>query len=61
MNSKTKSNFQHLGPLISEMRTPAVCEICNNFIYKRIYHDENSKKKRKTIFVCKNCIKNLNG
>ncbi len=56
MNSKTKSNFQHLGPLLVENRTPAICEICNNFIYKRIYHDENSKKKQKIVFVCKHCL-----
>ncbi len=53
-----KAQFKHLGPMITETRTPAVCEICNNFIYKRIYYDENSEKKRKTIFVCKNCLNN---
>ena len=53
-----KAKFEHLGPLLEEMRTPAVCEICNNFIYKRIYYDENSKEKRKTVFVCKNCLNN---
>ena len=56
MNSNSKSNFKHLGPLLDETRTPAVCEICNNFIYKRIYYDENSEKKQKTVFVCKNCL-----
>ncbi len=54
MNSK--SNFEHLGALLEEARTPAVCEICNNFIYKRIYYDENSEKKQKIVFVCKNCL-----
>lgn len=58
MKSNAKSNFEHLGPLLEETRTPAVCEICNNFIYKRIYYDETSKQKKKTIFVCKNCLKN---
>jgi len=53
-----KAKFKHLGPMIEEIRTPAVCEICNNFIYKRIYFDENSDKKRKTVFVCKNCLDN---
>jgi len=52
------SNFKHLGPLLEETRTQAVCEICNNYIYKRIYYDENSKKKRKVVFVCKNCLNN---
>ena len=52
----SKANFKHLGPLIGETRTVAVCEICNNFIYKRVYHDENSKEKQKTVFVCKNCL-----
>ena len=56
MNSKSESNFKNLGPLIGENRTIAVCEICNNFIYKRIYQDENSKKKQKIIFVCKHCL-----
>ena len=51
-----KAKFEHLGPLLDETRTPAVCEICNNFIYKRIYYDENSEKKSKTVFVCKNCL-----
>ena len=53
-----KAKFKHLGLMISETRTPAVCEICNNFIYKRIYYDENSEKKSKTVFVCKNCLNN---
>ncbi|MFX0003852.1 MAG: hypothetical protein ACFE9J_10225 [Candidatus Hermodarchaeota archaeon] len=52
------ANFEHLGPLLEETRTVAVCEVCNNFIYKRIYYDENSEKKRKTVFVCKNCLNN---
>jgi hypothetical protein len=53
-----KSNFKHLGPLLEETRTTAICEICNNYIYKRVYYDENSKKKRKVVFVCKNCLQN---
>jgi len=53
-----KSNFKNLGPLIGESRTTAVCAICNNFIYKRIYQDENSKGKKKIVFVCLNCLKN---
>ncbi len=52
------SNFKHLGPLLEETRTQAVCEICKNFIYKRVYFDENSKEKRKIVFVCKNCLNN---
>jgi len=52
------SNFENLGPLLQEERTPAVCEICNNYIYKRVYHDENSKGKTKVIFVCKICLDN---
>ncbi|MGQ4874949.1 MAG: hypothetical protein ACTSVV_04835 [Promethearchaeota archaeon] len=50
--------FKNLGPLIGETRTPAICEICNNYIYKQIYHDPNSKNKTKVVFVCKNCLKN---
>ncbi|MEJ2279894.1 MAG: hypothetical protein P8Y70_19430 [Candidatus Lokiarchaeota archaeon] len=50
--------FEKLGPLLSEERTHAVCEICNNYIYKRVYYDENSKGKKKTVFVCKNCLNN---
>ncbi len=57
MKSDVKSNFEHLGPLLEETRLEAICEICNNFIYRQIYYDENSKKKRKTVFVCKNCLK----
>jgi hypothetical protein len=53
-----KSNFKNLGPLLHEQRTEHVCALCNNFIYKRIYFDENSEKKRKTVFVCKNCLNN---
>lgn len=52
--------FENLGPLLSEERTPAVCEICSNYIYKQVYYDENSKEKKKTVFVCKNCLKNKN-
>ena len=51
-----KAKFKHLGPLLEESRTGHVCQICNNFIYKQIYYDENSEKKRKTVFVCKNCL-----
>ncbi len=59
----SKFNFDHLGPLLQEVRTPAVCQICSNYIYKQIYYDENSKNKNKTkvVFVCKNCLKNNNG
>jgi hypothetical protein len=53
-----KTKFEHLGPLLEETRLREVCEICNNFIYRRIYYDENSERKRKTVFVCKNCLKN---
>ena len=53
-----KSNFKNLGPLLNETRTPEVCALCNNFIYKRIYQDENSNGKKKIVFVCKNCLKN---
>ncbi len=56
MKTNSKSNFEHLGPLLEETRTPAVCEICNNFIYKQCYFDENSKNKRKIVFVCKICL-----
>ncbi len=62
------ANFNNLGPLLQEVRTPAVCEICNNYIYKQIYYDERSnlKNKTKVVFVCKNCLnkekeKNNNG
>ena len=48
--------FDKLGPLLGEERTPAICEICNNYIYKQVYHDENSKDKRKVVFVCKECL-----
>ena len=50
--------FDNLGPMIDEARTPAVCQICGSYIFKRIYQDENSKDKRKTVFVCKTCMKN---
>lgn len=49
-------SFEKLGPLLKEIRTPAVCEICHNYIYKRTYYDETAKEKKKTIFVCKNCL-----
>lgn len=49
--------FENLGPLIKETRTRAVCEICSNYIYKQIYWDEESKDKKKTVFVCKKCLK----
>ncbi|MFW9946391.1 MAG: hypothetical protein ACFFDX_06125 [Candidatus Odinarchaeota archaeon] len=51
-------SFENLGPLLGENRTSAICEICKNFIYKRVYYDENSEKKQKVIFVCKNCLNN---
>ena len=51
------TNFKHLGPLLEETRTPAVCEICGSYIFKQIYQDENSKNKQKVVFICKNCIK----
>ena len=50
--------FKDLGPLLGETRTPATCEVCNNFIYKQVYHDENSKGKQKVVFVCKYCLNN---
>lgn len=50
--------FDNLGPLLGETRTPGVCAICGNFIYKRIYFDENSKNKKKVVFICKNCYNN---
>lgn len=54
------SNFKNLGPLLQEMRTVAVCEICSNYIYKQVYYDEKSKDKKKVVFVCKNCLNNEN-
>jgi hypothetical protein len=53
-----KTNFEHLGPLLEESRTPAVCEICNNYIYRCVFYDETNPKKRKVVFVCKNCLNN---
>ncbi|MBN1215846.1 MAG: hypothetical protein JXA99_10455 [Candidatus Lokiarchaeota archaeon] len=50
--------FEKLGPLLKEDRTSAICEVCNNYIYKRVYYDENSSKKQKIVFVCKNCLDN---
>lgn len=58
MKSNAKSNFEHLGPMLEETRSNEICQVCNNFIYIRIYFDENSKNKRKTVFVCKNCLNN---
>ena len=52
--------FENLGPLLQEERTPAVCQICSNYIYKRTYYDESSKGKKKVVFVCKNCLENNN-
>ncbi|MBN1803021.1 MAG: hypothetical protein JW891_16040 [Candidatus Lokiarchaeota archaeon] len=53
------SNFKNLGPMLDETRTTAVCEICHNYIYKRVYMllDEG-KNKTKTVFVCKTCLEN---
>ncbi len=51
-------SFEKLGPLLGEARTSSVCMICNNFIYKRIYRDENSSGNQKIVFVCKNCLRN---
>ena len=50
--------FKNLGPLVKELRTPAVCETCGNYIYKMWFYDENSKDKKKIVFVCKNCHNN---
>ena len=50
--------FKNLGPVIKELRTPAVCEKCGNYIYKIWFYDENSKDKNKIVFVCKNCHNN---
>ncbi len=57
----TTSNFKNLGPMLDETRTTAVCEICHNYIYKRVYKllDEG-KNKTKTVFVCKTCLDNGN-
>lgn len=52
--------FDKLGPLLGETRTPAVCEICSNYIYKQIYQDEHSKGNQKVVFVCKNCLNKNN-
>ncbi|MBD3256240.1 MAG: hypothetical protein GF383_14170 [Candidatus Lokiarchaeota archaeon] len=52
--------FEKLGPLIQEDRTTAVCEICKNYIYRRVYYDESAEKKKKVVFVCKNCLNNNN-
>ncbi|MHA1489342.1 MAG: hypothetical protein ACTSRI_06775 [Promethearchaeota archaeon] len=51
-----KFNGEHLGPLLEETRTIAVCNICSNYIYKRVYYFEGAKNKRKVVFVCKNCL-----
>jgi hypothetical protein len=50
--------FDNLGPILGETRTTALCQICGDFIYLRIYQDENSEKKQKKVFVCKNCLRN---
>ena len=50
--------FKNLGPLIKELRLPAICEKCGNYIYKMWFYDENSKDKTKVVFVCKNCHNN---
>ena len=50
--------FDNLGPMIDEARTPAVCQICGSYIFKRIYQDEREKTNVKTVFVCKTCMKN---
>ena len=50
--------FKNLGPILGETRTATTCAICGDFIYKRIYFDENSKGKQKVVFVCKNCLEN---
>lgn len=55
-----KFNGEHLGPLLEETRTTAICDICSNYIYKRVYYFEESKNKRKVVFVCKNCLDNEN-
>jgi len=52
--------FDKLGPLLAEDRTEQVCALCNNYIYRQVYYDERSKDKKKTVFVCKNCLKNNN-
>ncbi len=51
-------NFKHLGPLLGESRTPAVCQICGSYIWKQIYFCEEKADKKKVVFVCKNCLKN---
>lgn len=55
---KSKSKFDNLGPLLKEERLKAVCEICGSYIFKQIYYDETKDPKKKTVFVCKNCLKN---
>lgn len=51
-------SFEHLGPFVGETRTPAVCQICGDFIYKQLYFDESCKDNHKVVFVCKNCLNN---
>lgn len=41
--------FTHLGRLLEEHRTDALCVECGNFIYIQRYQD-------KKIFVCKHCL-----
>ena len=50
--------FKNLGPLLEESRTSEICHVCKNYIYKLTFFSEESKNKRKTIFVCKNCYNN---
>ncbi len=41
--------FDNLGPLLGETRTVALCQICGDYRYKRVYHDENSKNSEKIV------------
>lgn len=50
--------FNNLGPIIKELRLPATCEKCGNYIYKIWFQSEESKNKMKVVFVCKNCHNN---
>lgn len=51
-------DFKNLGPMIKEVRLPATCEKCGNYIWKMWFYDENSKDKNKVVFVCKYCHNN---